>query len=141
AVVARPGRGIERRPPGKLGRGDIGGPRQTARRQALQRLVLGGREARHHAQEALELVTLGQRRQTGRASREEGGEVGQPHRLAEPKLTKRILTESRGWQFGRVAQGLPTSWRNHLRWCLKPQPRVTEPRVMARNVPRTQITA
>ena len=40
-----------------------------------------------------------------------------------------------------IAQGLPTSWRNHLRWCFQLQPRVTEPRVMARKVPLTQIAA
>ena len=36
---------------------------------------------------------------------------------------------------------LATSSRNHLRWCFHAQPPVTEPRVIARTVPLTQIAA
>jgi hypothetical protein len=34
-----------------------------------------------------------------------------------------------------------TSSRSHLRWCRQAQPPVTEPRIMARMVPRTQMAA
>ena len=63
----------------------------------------------------------------------DGDEIGQPDGIA--------LGERANGVVGQVAQGLPTSWRNHLRWCFQLQPRVTEPRVMARKVPLTQIAA
>jgi len=56
-------------------------------------------------------------------------------------LAQRVFAVRGGWIVGTGAQGLPTSWRNHLRWCFQAQPPLTEPRVMARKVPFTQIAA
>ena len=109
------------------------GPGKVPGRQACQRLVLGANEGRDHAQEALELVALRQFLQSLGAAREDRDEVGQLDGIALGDVAQNI--------FGRDAQGLPTSWRNHLRWCFQLQPRVTEPRVMARKVPLTQMTA
>ena len=53
ALVAPPGRGVERRPMDELRLGDLRCPRQGARRQPRQRLVLGGDQGRDHAQERL----------------------------------------------------------------------------------------
>src|SRR5258708_21669986 len=133
---------MERRALGERGLGDLGWARQRAWRQARQRLVLGGGEGCDHAQETFELMARSERIQPRGAAGEHGGEVGQADGIALGDLAQRVLAEAGRWRFGTaVAQGLPTSWRNHLRWCFQLQPRVTEPRVMARKVPLIQIAA
>jgi len=68
-------------------------------------------------------------------------EIGQADRIALGDFAQRGLAEAGRRIVRAAAQGFSTSWRNHLRWCFQLQPRVTEPRVMARNVPFTQIAA
>ena len=67
--------------------------------------------------------------------------VWQTDRIALGDLAQRGLAEAGNGIVGIATQGFSTSWRNHLRWCFQLQPRVTEPRVMARSVPLTQIAA
>ncbi len=123
------------------GLGDLRGPRQRAWRQALEGGVLGRHESGDHAQEAFQLVPLGQRLQTLGTTVEDRGEVGQANGIALGDLAQRVFAVRGGGIVGTGVQGLPTSWRNHLRWCFQAQPPLTEPRVMARSVPLTQIAA
>ena len=141
ALVARPGRGIERRALDEPRLGDLGRARQRARRQVGQRLVLGRDQGRDHAQEAFQLVARRQRPQPLGAAREDRREIGQADGIALGDLAQGGFAEAGGRIVRAAAQGLPTSWRNHLRWCFQLQPRVTEPRVMARSVPLTQMAA
>ena len=104
--------------------------------------MLSRNDSRNQSQETLQLVPRGQCLQAVGAAGEDGGEVGQTDGIAIGDLAQCAFAVGRRWRNGMVVgQGLPTSWRNHLRWCLKPQPRVTVPRVMALIVPFTQIAA
>ena len=103
--------------------------------------MLSRRQRGNHAQEALEFVTFGQHLQSCGAPREDGGEIGQANRRALGDIAQYVFAEAAGRVVRTGAQGLPTSWRNHLRWCFQAQPPLTEPRVMARSVPLTQMAA
>ena len=121
--------------------GNFGSAGQPAGRQVGQRSMLGGNQRRHQAQETLELVSGSQRRQARRTPGKDRGEVGQAHPFTLDDIAQGVLTEPWAGRDRLAAQGLPTSWLNHLRWCFQLQPRVTEPRVMARRVPLTQMAA
>ncbi len=103
--------------------------------------MLGRHEGGDHTQEAFQLVPLGQRLQALGTTREDRGEIGQANGIALGDLAQRVFAVRGGWIVGTGAQGLPTSWRNHLRWCFQAHPPLTEPRVMPRKVPLTQIAA
>ncbi len=142
AGIARKGRRIERRLVRKLGLGDLGRARQRTRRQAGERRLLGRHDGCDQPQKALQLVPVGELAQALGAAAEDGAKIGQPNGIALGDVAERVLAIRRRGILGLVAaQGLPTSWRNHLRWCFQAQPPLTEPRVMARKVPFTQIAA
>jgi len=95
----------------------------------------------YHPKEAFELMALGEALQALGTADEHRSELGQANGIALGELAQGTLAKAGRWELGLVAQGLPTSCRNHLRWCFQLQPRVTDPRVMARSVPLTQMTA
>jgi len=78
-----------------------------------------------HTQEDFEIVAGRPAPQPLGAAREDGGEIGQANRH---RLGDRAQACSRA-EAGRRSSGpmlrLPTSWRNHLRWCSTAQPPVT----------------
>jgi hypothetical protein len=104
--------------------------------------MLGRDDCRDQPQEAFHLMPVGELAQALGAAAEDGREIGQANGIALGDVAQRVFAIGRSGNLGLVAaQGLPTSWRNHLRWCFQAQPPVTEPRVMARKVPFTQIAA
>ena len=123
------------------GLGNFGATRQPAGRQVGQRTMLGGNQRRHQAQEAFELVSGRQSRQPRCAPGEDRCQIGQADPFTLDDIAQGVLAEPAGGRYRCLGQGLPTSCRNHLRWCFQLQPRVTDPRVMARNVPLTQMAA
>ena len=115
--------------------------RASARRQTGERFLLGGDQRRDHPQERFELVARGQCLQPFGTAAEDRCEIGQANRRALGDLAQYVFAEAAGRVARAAAQGLPTSWRNHLRWCFQAQPPLTEPRVMALIVPFTQMAA
>ena len=126
---------------GEFRLGDFRRPRQGAGRQTDERCLLGGDQSRDHAQEIFELVPRGQRLQPVGTAAEDRRQIGQANRCALGDLAQYVFAEAAGRSARAAAQGLPTSWRNHLRWCFQAQPPLTEPRVMALSVPLIQMAA
>ena len=110
--------------------------------QAGESCVLGRDNGSDQPQEAFQLVAVGEDAEAFGAAAEDDRKIGQANGIAVGDLAQRVFAVRGGGTLGLVAaQGLPTSCRNHLRWCFQAQPPVTEPRVMARRVPLTQIAA
>ena len=131
ALVAPPGRGVERRPLDELRLGDLRRPRQAPGGSPDSASCWAATRAAIMRRNAFELVAGSQRLQPLGAAAEDRREIGQANRLALGDLAQYVFAEAAGRVARAAAQGLPTSWRNHLRWCFQAQPPVTEPRVMA----------
>ena len=103
--------------------------------------MLGRHQGRDQPQEAFQLMPGCKRLQARSAAQKDRREIRQTNGNTLGRLAEDVFAETGGRIVGAAAQGLPTSWRNHLRWCFQAQPPVTEPRVMARSVPLTQMAA
>jgi hypothetical protein len=66
--------------------------------------MLGGDQGRDHAQEALQLVPTGQRRQPLGAPGEDRDQIGQANGIALGELAQRVLAEVRSGTVRLVAQ-------------------------------------
>ena len=132
ALVAPPGRRIERCAVHQLCLGDLRRPR-AARPASGRRAPRAGlrRELRSRAKKPSSSWPSASTRSRSARRAQDRGEIGQADKLALGDRAKGVFAVT-GARVGRAGtQGLPTSWRNHLRWCFQAQPPVTEPRVMA----------
>ena len=103
--------------------------------------MLGRDKGRDQAEKAFQLVPWRQRLQPLGTALEDRREVGQANAIALGNLAQDVFAEACGGVVRTGTQGLPTSWRNHLRWCFQAQPPLTVPLVMALSVPLTQMAA
>ena len=77
--------------------------------------MLGRHQGRDQAQEAFQFMPGGKGLQARGAARKNRGEIGQANGIALGRLAQNVFADTARRVAGAVAQGLPTSWRNHLR--------------------------
>ena len=115
ALVAWADRGIKRCTLHEASLADLRRTRQRTRWQARQCLVLRLHQRRDQVKKPLEIVARRQRLETGGAALKDRRQVGQANALPLGGGAEDVFAVGRRGIFGTGGQGLPTSWRNHLR--------------------------